>query len=1095
MSAPCARGCCEGIRSSTPEPTANRPGLDRLRYRVGTHASFFDSMKAALSSGRDPELETLTTRAADDASIALLDAWATVADVLTFYQERIANEGYLRTATERRSVLELGRLVGYELRPGVAASAYLAYTLQEGYDVEVPAGARSQSLPGPEELPQPFETSSPLQARAAWNNLEPRKSRPQQITRAEALKAPAVYLKGTSVNVKANDRVLLVFDDESAPAARNAIAAETDAAENRTRVFFEIETEQDGEESSSRAAGSLQTLLKGLKKPPATHPASAVHFRRDVRETFGPTSDVSTSLLTAGDPLLKGAFYAAWGAAQVTPPPELKSVDPLRIKASLFGHNVPLKPIVNAQGGFDGTEEWPLLETRVLAILLSQSRAAGRMVDIAAQGRAPLEVRLGVGDDTVSAGFLMAGEQPTVSLDGVDVSVALLQEGGPRLEINFAGKAGNRFGVGPRDRVILFDRTTQGQEGGRDVAIGVRFEWGSSVDPERVVREGQSVRYRVGSRRVAIEFRTDGLRVTEESPAPPASAQGGQVARTLPLDNVYDSIVPKSLVLIERRFRDGRIERKVVSVDKVASVSKTGFGVTAKVTQLTLAEPWLDENVLEDAWLREYGHSLEAFRNVTVFAQNEAQTLIEEPIVSDIGDKEIELQGLYDGLESGRWLIVSGERTDVPLTSGVRATELVMLAGVKQDVERRSTEEPGEADPVPGSKTRSTLELTDSLAYTYKRDTVKIYGNVVKATHGETREEILGSGDGSKAFQAFTLKQPPLTYVAAANPSGVESTLDVRVNQVTWHSTRSLVELGPKDRAYMVRTDDEAKTTVIFGDGERGARLPSGLENVTAVYRNGIGKGGNVRAEQISLLVTRPLGVKEVTNPQPATGGADAESRDEARRNVPVALLAMDRLVSVQDYEDFARTFAGVGKAKAVRLSDGQRELVHLTIAGADDIPIDESSDLYRSLNLALREFGDPRQAIVVQSRELLFLIISARVRLVPDYHWEAVEPEVRRALLDAFSFERRELGQDVFLSEVIAVIQAVPGVECVDVDVLDTIAQSKPLGALKNLGRTLRLRPCIPVELAHPNDVRPAQLAVLPPEVPDSLILHGPEP
>ena len=45
-------------------------------------------------------------------------------DVLTFYQERIANEGYLRTATERRSMLELARAIGYELSPGVAASTY-----------------------------------------------------------------------------------------------------------------------------------------------------------------------------------------------------------------------------------------------------------------------------------------------------------------------------------------------------------------------------------------------------------------------------------------------------------------------------------------------------------------------------------------------------------------------------------------------------------------------------------------------------------------------------------------------------------------------------------------------------------------------------------------------------------------------------------------------------------------------------------------------------------------------------------------------------------------------------------------------------------
>jgi len=51
--------------------------------------------------------------------------------VLTFYQERIANEGYLGTATERRSILELARLVGYELRPGVAASVYLAYVLDK----------------------------------------------------------------------------------------------------------------------------------------------------------------------------------------------------------------------------------------------------------------------------------------------------------------------------------------------------------------------------------------------------------------------------------------------------------------------------------------------------------------------------------------------------------------------------------------------------------------------------------------------------------------------------------------------------------------------------------------------------------------------------------------------------------------------------------------------------------------------------------------------------------------------------------------------------------------------------------------------------
>jgi predicted phage baseplate assembly protein len=236
------------------------------------------------------------------------------------------------------------------------------------------------------------------------------------------------------------------------------------------------------------------------------------------------------------------------------------------------------------------------------------------------------------------------------------------------------------------------------------------------------------------------------------------------------------------------------------------------------------------------------------------------------------------------------------------------------------------------------------------LAYQYKRDTIKIYANVVKATHGETRKQVLGSGDGSQARQTFALRGSPLTYLPAATPAGAESTLEVRVNDVRWHEENNLFELEPKQRAYITRMDDDNQTTIAFGDGSRGARLPSGVENVAAVYRAGIGKGGNVKAEQISTLATQPLGVEGVINPLPASGGTDRESRDQARRNAPLAVMALDRLVSVQDYADFCLAYAGIGKASAVELSNGRRQVVYVTIAGADDIPIDKHSDLYRNL-------------------------------------------------------------------------------------------------------------------------------------------------
>ena len=123
----CACGCCG---ASALAGVSNRPGLPALAFRAGTYTEFLDAMVRRLSSHDYPELAALKTRAASDPAMALLDAWAIVSDVLTFYQERIANEGYLHTATERRSILELARLVGYRLRTGFADTAYLAYTIE-----------------------------------------------------------------------------------------------------------------------------------------------------------------------------------------------------------------------------------------------------------------------------------------------------------------------------------------------------------------------------------------------------------------------------------------------------------------------------------------------------------------------------------------------------------------------------------------------------------------------------------------------------------------------------------------------------------------------------------------------------------------------------------------------------------------------------------------------------------------------------------------------------------------------------------------------------------------------------------------------------
>ena len=203
-------GCCAGVGPETPQAITNRPGLSAIAYRVGTQGTFKASMLAALSDPDLPALAALRTRDDSDFTIALLDSYAVVTDILTFYQERLANESYLRTAVDQRSVFELARLVGFVPSPGVAASAYLAFTLSNAPgspdNVLIPAGTRVQSVPGPGQTPQTFETSADITSTIAGNAL------PAQTTQNWILNPgdKSTWIQGTTNNLSIGDALLFV---------------------------------------------------------------------------------------------------------------------------------------------------------------------------------------------------------------------------------------------------------------------------------------------------------------------------------------------------------------------------------------------------------------------------------------------------------------------------------------------------------------------------------------------------------------------------------------------------------------------------------------------------------------------------------------------------------------------------------------------------------------------------------------------------------------------------------------------------------------------------------------------------------------------
>jgi hypothetical protein len=1053
-------------------------------------------MQARLSNAGFPELAALKTRNPADPAMALLDAWAVTGDVLTFYQERYANEGYLGTATERRSVVELARLIGYQPRPGVSATVYLAYELdQNAIEVEIPAHTRAQSVPGPGEQMQTFETADLLKARYEWNALKPRMNQPP--VRSPQSDVKDLYLQGTATQLKANDALLIDFDGSQEPYRVNRVEADT--AANRTKV----------------------TLLPWGGASPA----------KALREIAGRYSATDRFGVNAESAMAQRVL------AVIRPLAEDTALDATALGSHLEQNVLPVleDELHTAQeSNFTKLQPW------IAAMLDEINRVQRSMVRTESGGRAALGAAVGNQDklfgtliDQLSTApsvpprneLRLARDVKAIFGHGAEVFPQMLQTMRPALAGVLYGALGNKQ-VTPPVPIKVY-------------ALRAKAALFASNAPNPFIREVHGT----GAQTV-ICYEDLNLANAWKGSLPQEPAKDG--LRLIALDSTYEQIKPDgqhpedaSYVVIDRpdinfsedlaaaaatsdRPKSAPDSRGTLQSDRpfevhtIAGVNTVtmaaGMSFTAKVTQLMIKTGWLSDATLRNS----IGQLLDAqllIRGTQVYAQSELLPLAEDPIVNDIGDAcpnadhEIELDGLYDGLKPGRWLIIAGQRADVDGINTTPAAELAMLAVVRHGIKQiASTHGPIN---LPGDKIHTFIKLAQPLAYCYRRGSVTLYANVVRANHGETRREMLGGGDGTQAFQQFTLKQPPLTFVAAPTPAGIASTLEVRVNDVRWHEADALLDLGPADRGFMTRRDDDEKTTMVFGDGQHGARLPTGQENIKAIYRNGIGKAGNVRAQQITLATDKPLGVKGVANPLRASGGADRDNRDQARNNAPLAVMALDRLVSVQDYADFARTFAGIGKAAATRLSDGHRQLIHVTIAGVDDIPIDVNSDLYRNLVEALRRYGDSHLPVRVQTRTVRPLVISAKVAVAPDYPWETVAPKIRATLLDAFGFNRRELGEDVLKSRVVAAIQRAGGVVYSNVQVsaleeASIIKGLEPQGAistddaptllsqgLKKVGPCADSRISISIASAVKGKVFPAEIAYLLPEVPDTLLLE----
>jgi hypothetical protein len=381
----------------------------------------------------------------------------------------------------------------------------------------------------------------------------------------------------------------------------------------------------------------------------------------------------------------------------------------------------------------------------------------------------------------------------------------------------------------------------------------------------------------------------------------------------------------------------------------------------------------------------------------------ELELASDEPNPEPVGES-LELPGLLPALTPGRPLVYSTlDDTTVQVVAVQRAEFVANVTKIWWD-------------PVTPAPTGG-----------WRLDDLKVLGNVARASHGRSVQETLGGSDGVSPFQRFALGESPLTFLPGV--AGGEPELEVRVDDVLWERVQDFANSGPDDRHYRSVTDEARVTSVVFGDGRNGAVPPSGKKNVTAVYRVGLGRTGDVEPRRLSRLKRAHPLLDRVVNLTPVTGGAEPADATAIRSQSTRWIRTFDRAVSVSDLADLALTMPGIARA-ASRWDQSVGAVLVVATAAGDPPP---ALDAVRAFLDARRDVTVPLELKGPRPRAVRMIVV-----LEPDpaFLLELVKNGVRAALYGddevapgMFTFPARELGQPAFRSEVYERLEAVPGV------------------------------------------------------------------
>jgi hypothetical protein len=371
-----------------------------------------------------------------------------------------------------------------------------------------------------------------------------------------------------------------------------------------------------------------------------------------------------------------------------------------------------------------------------------------------------------------------------------------------------------------------------------------------------------------------------------------------------------------------------------------------------------------------------------------------------------------------------------------------------------------------------------------------------VSANLVVATHGATvrehlraltnqeREIVTAEIAARKPWQRvprqrLTLTHGPLAHLDPATRALVApvkapqeppddpawpllpiSTLEVFVDDTPWTQRPTLLDAGPTDEVYRVDIEDDGQATIVFGDGCYGA-APDELATVSVAYQIGGGIGGNVGADTLTTVIgpdgnplvpsneARALGILSVTNPLPAAGGRDAETRDQARRTGPATFKTPLVAVTAVDYDNAARDFADHSGQRPIQRAHAEFRWTGSWLTVTLAVDPKQAQTLDPDLDPALITYLEGRRLagydLQAVSARYVPIEVAVEVCVRSGFRPDDVVNGVKLALGGFFNPENFSFSDGVVVSKLYATIMAVPGVESAEITRLARSSARRP--------------------------------------------------